>query len=150
MINSKDELSGSWTFEQPEKTYQLLEAGGIAFTANDLVDLKRYGRDLSRDLTEEELQHILNNATGMSINVSERLCTAWAMLRLRYYEPYCRIPTFEGFRKRQDNSPSCVCCSISAILQREIARVGVRPAIPSSLSLYPHPIFNEGVLLYDG
>src|SRR5215471_13488452 len=62
VINSKGELSGSWAFGQRGRMRQLLEAEGIVFSADERVDLKRYGWDPSRDLGEEELQRILSGA----------------------------------------------------------------------------------------
>src|SRR5712691_7649402 len=73
VINSKGELSGSWAFGQRGRMRQLLEAEGIVFSANETVDLKRYGWDPSRDLGEEELKQILEGAANMSVDVSERL-----------------------------------------------------------------------------
>ena len=73
VINSKGELSGSWAFGQRGRMRQLLEAEGIVFSAEERVDLKRYGWDPSRDLSEEELKHILDNAASTSVAVSERL-----------------------------------------------------------------------------
>ena len=73
VINSKGELSGSWAFGQPGLMRQLLEAEGIVFSAEGRVDLKRYGWDPSRDLTEEELKHILDNAGTTSVTPSQRL-----------------------------------------------------------------------------
>lgn len=73
VINSKGELSGSWAFGQQGKMRQLLEAEGIVFSAEGRVDLKRYGWDPSRDLSEEELQRILDDATNSHYEVSERL-----------------------------------------------------------------------------
>jgi methylated-DNA-protein-cysteine methyltransferase-like protein len=73
VINSKGELSGSWAFGQRGKMRQLLEAEGIIFSANETVDLKRYGWDPTRDLNEEELKNILDHAATMSVDVSERL-----------------------------------------------------------------------------
>jgi len=81
VINSKGELSGSWAFGQRGRMRQLLEAEGIVFSANETVDLKRYGWDPSRDLGEEELKQILEGATNMSVDVSERL------LNLMRYDP---------------------------------------------------------------
>jgi len=52
---------------------QLLEAEGIVFSADGRVDLKRYGWDPSRDLSEEELRHILDNAGTGSVAVNSRL-----------------------------------------------------------------------------
>jgi hypothetical protein len=52
---------------------QLLEAEGIVFSAEERVDLKRYGWDPTRDLNENELKCILDDAAHNSVNVSERL-----------------------------------------------------------------------------
>src|SRR5438132_6996958 len=65
VINSKGELSGSWAFGQKGRMRKLLEAEGIGFSENERVDLKRYGWDPSRDLSEEELRNILNNASDV-------------------------------------------------------------------------------------
>src|SRR5437660_12220646 len=73
VINSKGELSGSWAFGQRGRMRQLLEAEGIVFSPEERVDLKHYGWDPSRDLSEEELKHILDDAASMSVDVSERL-----------------------------------------------------------------------------
>ena len=73
VINSKGELTGSWAFGQRGKMRQLLEAEGIVFSANETVDLKRYGWDPTRDLNEEELKNILDYAATLSVDVSERL-----------------------------------------------------------------------------
>lgn len=62
VINSKGELSGSWAFGQRGRMRKLLEAEGITFSEDERVDLKRYGWDPSRDLSEEELQSILQDA----------------------------------------------------------------------------------------
>lgn len=64
VINSKGELSGSWAFGQRGRMRKLLEDEGIAFSAEGRVDLKRYGWDPSRDLTDQEREAIL--ATGAS------------------------------------------------------------------------------------
>jgi len=73
VINSKGELSGSWAFGQRGRMRQLLEAEGVVFSADERVDLKRYGWDPSRDLTEEELKRILDNAGTTSVTPSQRL-----------------------------------------------------------------------------
>ncbi len=73
VINSKGELSGSWAFGSPERMRQLLEAEGIVFSADGRVDLKRYGWDPSRDLGEEGLRGILDNATNVHYEVSTKL-----------------------------------------------------------------------------
>jgi methylated-DNA-protein-cysteine methyltransferase related protein len=81
VINSKGELSGSWAFGQCGRMRQLLEAEGIVFSADERVDLKRFGWDPSRDLNEEELKSILDDAAGAEYEVSERL------LGLMRYDP---------------------------------------------------------------
>src|SRR5512142_2186396 len=53
VINSKGELSGSWAFGSPDLMRQLLENEGILFSEDGRVDLKRFGWDPSRDLSEE-------------------------------------------------------------------------------------------------
>ncbi len=73
VINSKGELSGSWAFGQKGRMRQLLEAEGVAFTEDGRVDLKRYGWDPSRDLSEEELKTILANAANEHYEISTRL-----------------------------------------------------------------------------
>ena len=72
VINSKGELSGNWAFNTPGGMRKLLEEEGIVFSPEGRVDLKRYGWDPSRDLSEEELQHILDTADS-NIAVSKRL-----------------------------------------------------------------------------
>ncbi len=73
VINSKGELSGSWAFGSPDLMRQLLENEGILFSEAGRVDLKRFGWDPSRDLSEEELKLILDDAAGIQYGVSERL-----------------------------------------------------------------------------
>ena len=73
VINSKGELSGSWAFGSPELMRQLLESEGIVFSEDGRVDLKRYGWDPARDLSEEELRSILDNATNVHYKVSAKL-----------------------------------------------------------------------------
>ncbi len=73
VINSKGELSGSWAFGSPGRMRQLLEAEGIVFSADGRVDLKRYGWDPSRDLSEEELRGILDEASNVHYQVSTQL-----------------------------------------------------------------------------
>ncbi len=73
VINSKGELSGSWAFGSPDLMRQLLENEGIIFSADGRVDLKRYGWEPLRDLSSEELQSILNNASDMQYKASAKL-----------------------------------------------------------------------------
>src|SRR6516162_10415042 len=73
VINSKGELSGSWAFGSPDLMRQLLENEGIIFSDDGRVDLKRFGWDPSRDLSEEELKDILDDANNIPVKVSERL-----------------------------------------------------------------------------
>lgn len=73
VINSKGELSGSWAFGERGRMRKLLEAEGIVFSEDGRVDLKRYGWDPSRDLSEEELRGILENATNVHYKASAQL-----------------------------------------------------------------------------
>ena len=73
VINSKGELSGNWAFNQPGGMRKLLEDEGIVFSEDGRVDLKRYGWDPSRDLSQEELQRTLDEALMTHYEVSERL-----------------------------------------------------------------------------
>ncbi len=73
VINSKGELSGSWAFGQKGKMRSLLEAEGIVFSQDERVDLKRYGWDPTRDLSEEELSSIMNKAANVHYEVSAQL-----------------------------------------------------------------------------
>src|SRR6266516_7364356 len=73
VINSKGELSGSWAFGSSDLMRQLLEAEGITFSADGRVDLKRYGWDPSRDLSEDEPKQILDDAANIPFDVSKRL-----------------------------------------------------------------------------
>ena len=73
VINSKGELSGSWAFGPPDRMRSLLESEGIVFTDDGKVDLKRYGWDPSRDLSDEERARILNEADNTLEQPSKRL-----------------------------------------------------------------------------
>ncbi len=73
VINSKGELSGSWAFGSPDRMRQLLEAEGIVFTNDGRVDLKRYGWDPSRDLSEEQREKIVKDSAGSPEQPSPRL-----------------------------------------------------------------------------
>ena len=73
VINSKGELSGSWAFGGQGRMRSLLEAEGIVFSPEGRVDLKRYGWDPSRDLSEEELRSILDHAGSPHYKASPQL-----------------------------------------------------------------------------
>jgi methylated-DNA-protein-cysteine methyltransferase related protein len=73
VINSKGELSGSWAFGERGRMRKLLEAEGIVFSEGERVDLKRYGWNPSTDLTDEERERILDNATDTPVAYSARL-----------------------------------------------------------------------------
>ncbi len=73
VINSKGELSGSWAFGERGRMRRLLEEEGIVFTEDGRVDLKRYGWDPSRDLSDEERQRILDAAAETPVVASPRL-----------------------------------------------------------------------------
>jgi methylated-DNA-protein-cysteine methyltransferase-like protein len=73
VINSKGELSGSWAFGSPDLMRQLLENEGIVFSEDGRVDLKRYGWEPVRDLSDEELRNILDHANDMQYKASAKL-----------------------------------------------------------------------------
>lgn len=73
VINSKGELSGNWAFNTPGGMRKLLEDEGIVFSEDGRVDLKRYGWDPARDLSEEELRSILENAGNSHYAVNKQI-----------------------------------------------------------------------------
>lgn len=73
VINSKGELTGNWAFGSPGRMRQLLEDEGITFLDHGCVDLKRYGWDPARDLTEEERRNILDQTSNVHYKVSMKL-----------------------------------------------------------------------------
>lgn len=73
VINSKGELSGSWAFGSPERMHLLLESEGIVFSDDGRVDLKRYGWDPSRDLSQTQIEEIFKSADESSEQPSPRL-----------------------------------------------------------------------------
>ncbi|GER90457.1 hypothetical protein KDW_46190 [Dictyobacter vulcani] len=75
VISSKGELTGSRAFGQLGRMRQLLEKDGVTFLEDGHVDLKRYGWDPNRDLSEDERQQILANASSITIKPSPRLLT---------------------------------------------------------------------------
>src|SRR5512146_1339635 len=73
VINSKGELTGSWAFGQKGRMRELLEQDGIVFSAEGRVDLKRFGWDPSRDLTDDERAEILTSADSAPADVDDEL-----------------------------------------------------------------------------
>lgn len=73
VINSKGELSGSWAFGSPDRMRQLLEVEGIIFSDDGRVDLKRYGWDPNRDLSEAQIEEIFNSVDEAPEQPSPRL-----------------------------------------------------------------------------
>jgi methylated-DNA-protein-cysteine methyltransferase-like protein len=73
VINSKGELSGSWAFSSPDRMRFLLESEGIVFNDAGRVDLKRYAWDPTRDLSQTELEEILNSVDEASELPSPKL-----------------------------------------------------------------------------
>jgi methylated-DNA-protein-cysteine methyltransferase-like protein len=75
VINSKGELSGSWAFGSPDRMRLLLESEGIIFSDEGRVDLKRYGWDPSRDLSQAQIEEIFNSVDESSELPSPRLAS---------------------------------------------------------------------------
>src|SRR5690242_16700197 len=73
VINSKGELSGSWAFGSPDLMRQLLENEGIIFSKDGRVDLKRYGWEPLRDLSDKDLRNILDHANDIQYSASAKL-----------------------------------------------------------------------------
>lgn len=73
VINSKGELTGSWAFGQKGRMRQLLESEGIVFSEKGTVDLKRYGWQPLRDLSDDERARIFAEADAMPSEVSDQL-----------------------------------------------------------------------------
>ncbi len=73
VINSKGELSGNWAFTTTGGMRKLLEDEGIVFSEDGRVDLKRYGWDPLRDLSEEELRSILEHASTSHYAVNRQI-----------------------------------------------------------------------------
>lgn len=73
VINSKGELSGSWAFGSPDRMRLLLEAEGVIFSDEGRVDLKRYGWDPSRDLSQSQIEEIFNGINESPEQPSPRL-----------------------------------------------------------------------------
>ncbi len=73
VINSKGELTGSWAFGQRGRMRQLLEADGVEFTPEGRVNLKRYGWEPARDLSEADRAQLLAAADLQPEPVSDTL-----------------------------------------------------------------------------
>jgi methylated-DNA-protein-cysteine methyltransferase-like protein len=73
VINSKGELSGSWAFGSPDRMRLLLESEGVIFSDEGRVDLKRYGWDPSRDLSQAQVEAIFNSVDESSEQPGPRL-----------------------------------------------------------------------------
>src|SRR5437879_902307 len=73
VINSKGELSGSWAFGSPDRMRLLLESEGVVFGDEGRVDLKRYGWDPARDLSETDLEKIVSSVDDSAELPSPRL-----------------------------------------------------------------------------
>jgi methylated-DNA-protein-cysteine methyltransferase-like protein len=73
VINSKGELTGSKAFGQIGRMRQLLEAENITFSEDGRVDMKRYGWDPMRDLTEDERQQVLATVPANTPEPDDRL-----------------------------------------------------------------------------
>lgn len=73
VINSKGELTGSWAFGQRGRMRQLLEEEGIVFDADGRVDLKRYGWDPMRNLSDAERERIFATAGEVPAEADDEL-----------------------------------------------------------------------------
>jgi methylated-DNA-protein-cysteine methyltransferase-like protein len=73
VINSKGELSGGWAFGSPDRMRLLLESEGVTFSDEGRVDLKHYGWDPARDLSQAQIEQIFNGVDESSEQPSPRL-----------------------------------------------------------------------------
>ncbi len=73
VINSKGELTGSWAFGQRGRMRALLEHEGIVFGDDGRVDLKRFGWNPARDLSDEDRERISASADASSVDVDDDL-----------------------------------------------------------------------------
>ena len=73
VVSSTGELSGSWAFAMPNTMREVLESEGILFNADGKVDLKRFGWEPQRDLTDEQLRDVLAKAEPIAGTISQRL-----------------------------------------------------------------------------
>ena len=73
VINSKGELSGSWAFGQKGRMRQLLEAEGVIFDEHDRVDLKRYGWQPLRDLSDAERERVRAEDGDIAVAIDDEM-----------------------------------------------------------------------------
>lgn len=73
VVNSKGELSGSWAFGHRGRMRELLEQEGIVFSAEGRIDLKRFGWDPSRNLSDDERTSILAAADNAPADIDDEL-----------------------------------------------------------------------------
>ena len=73
VVNSKGELSGSWAFGQRGRMRQLLEDEGIVLSADDKIDLKRFGWNPATALSDDERAAILFRADTTPADVDDEL-----------------------------------------------------------------------------
>jgi methylated-DNA-protein-cysteine methyltransferase-like protein len=71
VVSSKGELTGNWAFDG--KMRQLLEDEGITFNDDGTIDLRRYGWEPLRDLSETALRETLDQAPPLVGAFSPRL-----------------------------------------------------------------------------
>lgn len=73
VVNSKGELSGSWAFGHRGRMRELLEQEGVVFSGEGRIDLKRFGWDPSRDLSDDERTSILAAANNAPADIDDEL-----------------------------------------------------------------------------
>ena len=73
VVSSTGELTGSWAFGARGSMRQLLEAEGVAVSADNKVDLKRLGWDPLTELDAASLGQLLAQATPIGGRPSPRL-----------------------------------------------------------------------------
>ncbi len=73
VLNSKGELSGSWAFDAPDAMRQRLADDGIAFLEDGRVDLKKYGWEPLKALSEAERAALFAEADATGITPGPRL-----------------------------------------------------------------------------
>jgi methylated-DNA-protein-cysteine methyltransferase-like protein len=74
VVNAKGELSGSWAFGQRGRMRELLASEGVTFSDAGTIDMKRYGWDPRRDLAQDELEALLQDAEAeQQVDASDHL-----------------------------------------------------------------------------